>query len=209
MNNSIQNVFLVDVVIVDLNALNRMIRIHQLLSYRYYENDHQYIDVFTTCGLLLIHLIHRNLINKQTIVYYHDSSWKQAYRRNTHHIVKHTSTPITTAMMICSVLFLRWMPSISRPNPGTLATNIITYTIKYTLSMKYYKIHTQAESEHPSHMVSVIWSMNDEEYNTTVVERGYDCNHWRCHTISITDLSDSISHRMIPAVSYVDWPEHS
>jgi hypothetical protein len=39
----------------------------------------------------------------------------------THHKVKHTSSPMTTAITIDSLLFFLWMPSIKRPKPGTFA----------------------------------------------------------------------------------------
>lgn len=38
-------------------------------------------------------------------------------------MTKQSSTPITTAMTMDSLPFLRWMPSISRPNPGTFAVS--------------------------------------------------------------------------------------
>lgn len=39
----------------------------------------------------------------------------------THQITKQSSIPTTTAMTIVSRDFLRWIPSMRRPNPGTLA----------------------------------------------------------------------------------------
>lgn len=39
-------------------------------------------------------------------------------------MMKQHRTPTTTAMIMPSRLFLRWMPSIRRPKPGTLAVKL-------------------------------------------------------------------------------------
>jgi len=48
---------------------------------------------------------------------------KRVNNRSTNHIVKHTSNPIATAIIIDSLLFFLCIPSINRPNPGTFAVN--------------------------------------------------------------------------------------
>jgi hypothetical protein len=39
-------------------------------------------------------------------------------------MTKQQRAPTTRAMIIVSRLFLRWMPSISRPKPGTFAVRL-------------------------------------------------------------------------------------